>query len=257
MFYQVMQLNSKIKHLSIKRFLKIGVFKTLYFNFKMLPFSQAIKLPFIISKYTNLYDLTGTIKLNCIPRPGLITIGFAGDDIVDSKSNRGFIDLKGIIEFSGNANIGVGNTIKVGKYGFLSIGRDFTSNYNTRIICKKNIKFGNTVKIAWENIITDTSSHYVSYLDLKKYSSVNGFISIGDNIWIGARCTILQKTVLLNDIIVASNSLCNKDYTKFGNYVLIGGSPVKLIKSNVTRVFDKELEMSLFKEEYEKYIDHD
>src|SRR5690554_2280342 len=99
-------MESKIKHLSLKRFFKIGIFRTLYFNFKMLPFSQALKLPFILSKYTRLHNLSGHIVLNCKLKPGLITFGFAGDDIIDSKSNRVFLDIKGRVEFGGKANIG-------------------------------------------------------------------------------------------------------------------------------------------------------
>lgn len=252
-----MESNSKIKQLSIKRFFKIGIFKTLYFNFKTLPFVQAIKFPFILSKYTNLYDLSGTIKLNCTPRPGLITIGFAGDDIVDSKSNRSFIDIKGTIEFGGKANIGVGNTIKVGKHGFLRIGNDFTSGHNVKFICMNNIRIGNTVRIAWDSQLLDTNFHFIKNTFSGDINRVIGKIKIGNFVWIGNRSAISKNTILLNYSIITSNSLCNKDYSKFGESALLGGTPAKFITTGLTRVFDKELEAKLFKEEYEKYINHD
>lgn len=249
--------NSKIKQLSIKRFFKIGLFKTLYFNFKMLPFKQAIKLPFIVSKYTNFYNLSGSIKLKSSPRPGLITIGFAGDDIVDSKSNRCFIDIKGVVVFADKANIGVGNTLKVGKYGNLFIGKDLTTGHNVKIICMNNIFIGETVRIAWESQLLDTNFHFIKNTVTNKISDVVGHIKIGNYVWVGNRSTVSKNTILLNHTIVTSNSLCNKDYTEFGEFSLIGGTPAKFITTGLTRIFDKKLESELFKKEYEKYTNHE
>ena len=50
----------------------------------------------------------------------------------------------------------------------------------------------------------------------------------------------MPGTITNDFFIAASNSLCNKDYTNLPMYSLVGGSPAKLLKTNVVRVLDKE-----------------
>ena len=45
----------------------------------------------------------------------------------------------------------------------------------------------------------------------------------------------MQKTKTPNYCTIASNSLCNKDYSSFGENILIGGIPAKLLKENISR----------------------
>jgi serine acetyltransferase len=49
-------------------------------------------------------------------------------------------------------------------------------------------------------------------------------------------------TKTADNTVIASNSLCNKDYTGLGNNVLIGGIPSKLIKNNFKRDWEIEKE---------------
>jgi hypothetical protein len=53
----------------------------------------------------------------------------------------------------------------------------------------------------------------------------------------------MQKTITPDYCTVASNSLCNSDYTNFGSNILIGGLPSKLLKSNITRDWYGEQEV--------------
>ena len=65
-----------MKWLKIKRFLHSRMLKTIWFNFKMLPFKQAVRLPVFIFGKTEFRDLSGKIIIDC-PRvwPGMIRIG--------------------------------------------------------------------------------------------------------------------------------------------------------------------------------------
>ena len=46
-----------------------------------------------------------------------------------------------------------------------------------------------------------------------------------------------------DNIVIASNSLCNKNYRNLGTQVLIGGIPAKLLKNDFIRDFENEKEL--------------
>ena len=50
----------------------------------------------------------------------------------------------------------------------------------------------------------------------------------------------MQKTSTPNYCTIASNTLCNKDYTALGENILIGGIPAKLLKENISRDWEGE-----------------
>lgn len=58
-----------------------------------------------------------------------------------------------------------------------------------------------------------------------------GNILINDHVWIGMRSVILKNTVIHNNCIVGTGSICNKDYEKEG--CLIAGNPAKPVKENI------------------------
>ena len=52
----------------------------------------------------------------------------------------------------------------------------------------------------------------------------------------------MQGTITPNNCTIASNTLCNKDYTTLGENILIGGIPAKLLKEHVSRDWEGEKE---------------
>jgi hypothetical protein len=52
--------------------------------------------------------------------------------------------------------------------------------------------------------------------------------------------TVLQGTKTPDFCTIASNSLCNADYTSFGSNILIGGIPTKFIKDSISRDWEGE-----------------
>ncbi|MCW8982372.1 MAG: hypothetical protein OQJ83_13395, partial [Altibacter sp.] len=59
------------------------------------------------------------------------------------------------------------------------------------------------------------------------------------------RITVMPNTKTPDHCVVASNSLCNRDYTSLGNYILLGGIPAKLIKTDYARDWEGEKETLL------------
>ena len=61
--------------------------------------------------------------------------------------------------------------------------------------------------------------------------------------------TFIKKGVKTPDyfIVASPNALLTKDYTSMPPYSVVGGSPVKLLKSGIRRIYNGEIEAKLNK----------
>jgi hypothetical protein len=57
-----------------------GIPKSIYVNFRLLPFKQAIKMPIIVSRKTTLSSLSGSVSLDKL-KTGSIRIGFGNVEL--------------------------------------------------------------------------------------------------------------------------------------------------------------------------------
>lgn len=227
--------------LYLRSFLWIGLFKSIYINFRLLPFRQAIKLPIIVSRSTFLDSLSGEIIVGVKVKFAMLRIGFFNTDFMSWKENRNFIKIDGKWLINGQTNFGVGSKIIIDQNANLSTGDNFISGSNSKIICRDRIEIKSNCRIAWDVQIMDTNFHYIKDIETGKVYKKTHPVFIGQNNWIGNRSSIMAGTQTPDFFIIASNSLCNKNYTKdFQPFTLVGGTPAKLIKTNVCRVLDKE-----------------
>src|SRR5690554_303594 len=231
----------------VLRFLRTNVIKTLYLNFKMLPFKQAIKLPFYVYGKINFRSLKSKININAPVYPGMIKIGW-DEYYVETTVPKSIWIVNGTINFNGPVNFLQGSYVLVTNNATLSFGnKKSIMGANIRIMCFDKIVFGGNSRISWDCQIMDTAFHYVENLldgDIKPLTSP---IVLGNNIWIGNRTTIAKGTVLPDYTIVASNSLVNKDFSSIGENCLIAGLPAKLKQQNIRRVFDSKVQKKLDK----------
>jgi len=229
------------KLLYLRGFLWIGLIKSIYINFRLLPFRQAIKLPIIVSKSTHLDSLSGEIVLEVKVKFAMLRIGFFQTDFMSWKENINFIKIDGKWHINGQTNLGVGCKIVIDKDAKLFIGDNFVLGSNSKIICRDKIEIQSNCRIAWDVQIMDTNFHYIKDIENGRVQKKTNPIFIGLNNWIGNRSSIMPGTQTPDYFIIASNSLCNKNYKKdFYSFTMIGGTPAKLIKTNVCRVLDKE-----------------
>lgn len=213
----------------------ISILKTIYFNFKMLPFSQAKILPIFIAKHSKFISLKGAITIDCALETGMIKFGFSDVGIVDKKYNRTLIEINGKIVFKGSAIFGNGSKISVGKNGILQIGNKFCISANSTIICFDSVVFGDNVLFSWEVLVMDTDFHEtVNTINNEIKDKITSPINIGNNVWIGMRSTLLKGTTLPDNIIIGANSLLNKPY-QVPNNVLLAGNPAILKKTNIRK----------------------
>jgi len=205
-----------------------GLPKSIYVNFRLLPFIQAIKLPIIVSRKTLLSSLSGKVTLNKV-KTGIIRIGFGNVDLLDYKYQRTILHISGHVHFNGKCKIGLGSRFMV--YGNLTAGEGFLLSGNGTILCNHKITIGKNSSMAWESIIMDTDEHPI-YDKEKNTINPDKEIYIGDNVWIGARSMLLKGSSVSHGCIVGANSLLTKKFDI--EKAIIAGNPAKILKEDVT-----------------------
>lgn len=206
----------------------IGIPKSVYVNFRVLPFFHAIRLPIIVSNRTKLQSLSGKIKLEKV-KTGMIRIGFGNMQMLDYRYQRTLLYLEGSIVFKGKCKIGMGSRLMV--YGHLELGENFSISGDATIICAKNISIGNNSTLAWESIVMDTDHHQI-YDENGKCINESKKVIIGDNVWIGARSFILKGSHIPDGCIIGANTTITKLYDE--KKVIIAGNPPRIVKHNVS-----------------------
>ena len=206
--------------------------KTLYFNFKYLPFKIAIKLPILLYK-PHFVKCKGKIILesNNI-RTGMIKLGF---NQAHAYPHSGIIweNNGGTIVFKGKALIGNNSSICIGPNSFCTFGDNFSATTTFKLVCWNKIFFDYNVCFGWDNMVLDTNFHRLKNINGDFIGKGYGKINIAHDTWIATKCVILGGTELQPFTVVATNSLLSKKYEN--SHVLLGGSPALIIKEGVYR----------------------
>lgn len=87
-------MKSILKRILNHKFYALYILHSIYFNFKFLPFNQAIKLPILVYK-PQFYSLKGKITINCKVHFGMILLGCKGSLYDDFRNGSIRFNLKG------------------------------------------------------------------------------------------------------------------------------------------------------------------
>ncbi len=225
----------------IQFYYSINWTKTLYFNFKKFPFSIAIKLPVYFYGKVKLKSISGIIEISAPIKSGMIGFGQSYEIISRSKGTAE-LNLEGKMVINGHVQFGKDFFVYVAPKAKLEMGNMSSLGHSGKIICYYNIILGNFARIGFESQLSDTTVHQlIDTVTGNKYP-LTAQIKLGNYNYISNRVTILSNTITPDFCTIASNTLCNKDYTSLGENTLIGGIPAKLIRNNITRDWDGEME---------------
>ncbi len=208
--------------------------KTLYFNFKYLPFKKAMRLPILVSHRVWLMDTQGEVDIKEDNlTPFMIKLGFNEVGIFDQMRERTVWNVKGKVNFKGTALIGHGSKISVDPKGTLNLGKELIITAESSIICRNEITLKDGVMISWETQIMDSDLHSIVDGEGKIVNSDEA-VEIGEKSWIGCRCLVLKGVKLKPGTIVAAGTTVSKSV----NYIdkeksLIGGNPIGILRENV------------------------
>lgn len=205
----------------------------LYFNFKMLPLKQAIFLPFDFYGKIKFESLSGTVKLYTSNlKFGIIKIGSQGRDMFANSET--VLSLNGKVHIEGRLVIGVGTSIICKKNAHLHFGLNTILGARNIVYCEECIKCKENFLTSWDCQIMDSDTHPVYDLITGETKSYTKPIIFGNHVWLGNGVIINKGTTIPDNTIVASRSLCNKDYTQEGNFCIIAGTPAKVVSRNKT-----------------------
>ncbi len=145
---------------------------------------------------------------------------------VIEKESRLITKNKGTIQLGRRVHLFTHTRIQ--SEGSLIIGDYLSLNSYSRIIALEKIVIGDHVTIAQFVTILDHDHAYNfknNTMTLKGYKTLP--ISIGSNVWIGDKVTILKGVTIGNNVIIGANSLVNKSIP---NNCIAAGNPAKIIK---------------------------
>ena len=220
---------------------KINIIKTLWFNFKMFPLSQAIKFPILLYGKINFNRLSGKIKLESPICRRMMMIGAHGSEMFSNTTCT--IDIAGKVVIKGkDIRLGCGSLIRVEKNGQIIFYENSIIGANSMVFSETEIVIHENVITSWNCQIMDTDTHSIKDLLTNKIMPRTKPVIINKNCWIGNHVIINKGTILPNGTIVCANSLCNKNYNHLANIqtnILIGGIPAKIISTNKQRLYDK------------------
>lgn len=214
-------------------FWSINWLKTIWFNFKALPFKQAVRIPFILS-YNVKIRKVGRIELTDQVHPGMVSIGVVKISAYSSNSNPTYISNNGTLKIKGNIKIHPGVKMYVNPNACLDLGKRVNIGFDSKIICYKSIRIGDDFRMSWEGQIFDTDFHFLYNIEKDKHYPRIKPVYIGDDVFIGNRCTIGKGTVIPRGSVVSCVSKVSGDFTEEGEHLLLSGNPAKVIKKNVS-----------------------
>ena len=205
----------------------------------MLPFNEAKKIPVFFYGKVKFSDLSGELIIKGPIKTAMIGFGQKFEISTTPKGISNFF-LSGKLVFKNHAHIGNDYVIYIGEGAYCEFGNMSGLGSDVKLICKEKIIIGDWTGIAYESQIMDTNSHPMLNTETGVLYKMNGSIEIGSYNAISNRVTILLNTKTPDNIVVASNSLLNKNYIPLGEKVLIGGIPAKLIRNNFARHWEIE-----------------
>ena len=212
-----------------------NIFYIFYLNFKFLPFKQACLLPIEVYGKLRLVGKSGKLNIIGDIRPGMIKFGSQGRDMF--PLDPVILDIRGSLCFNGSFYIGCGSTIRVENGANLSIGTNSRFGAQSILFCEDSIKIGSQVGGSWRCQVMDTDRHEIRNLNTGVISPSHKPIEIGDNVWIGNNVFINKGTRIPANIIIASKSLCNKDYSNVPAFSVLAGMPAKVVASDRQRIW--------------------
>jgi len=216
--------------------------KTVYFNFRKFPFRVAVQMPVFFYGKIKLENLSGKIIINAPIKRGMIGYGQRFEKARKSKGSAE-IALWGTWVINGHAHIGKDVFLFIGHGAYCEFGDMTCLGSDVKLICSEKIVLGNWARIGFDSQIIDTNAHQMRNTLTGENYPITKPIHIGNYNSISNRVSIMANTKTPDYCVIASNSVCLKDYTDLGNEILLGGVPAKLIKTHYTRDWVGEEQM--------------
>jgi acetyltransferase-like isoleucine patch superfamily enzyme len=107
----------------------------------------------------------------------------------------------------------------------IEIGDDTFLNHRSEVIAHERVSIGRRCLIAWDVQIIDSDSHRLGD------GPVTEPVTIGDDVWVGCRATILKGVTIGAGAVVAAGSVVSSDVPAA---TLVGGNPATVLREGIS-----------------------
>ena len=222
---------------------------TLYLNFRSFPLRQAWRFPVFVYGWPKLFSLYGSMECIGKCKTGMVTFNATNHSAPSLPGTASAIENWGKIIFRGKCEIYTSNKIIIGSKGTLDLGEGTKIMHFCNVTAYESVIIGAQSWIVHRCQVIDTNFHYIADFNKHQVKRYTSPIEIGEYCWICNSTTISAGAKIPNKIIVASNSLVNKDMSDIPEESIIGGIPAKFIANGYRRI-----ESDLFNREIHKYF---
>jgi acetyltransferase-like isoleucine patch superfamily enzyme len=113
------------------------------------------------------------------------------------------------------------------KHGKLSAGRNLYLGVGSVVVARESITIGENVLIAEHVTIRDQDHAIVPTEGQGRVGFTSSPVVIGDNVWLGAKVTVIQGVTIGNNVVVGANSVVTHDLPD--NCVAVG-APARVVR---------------------------
>lgn len=219
-------------------FFKIDWIDTLRINLFCLPFRQGYKFPILLF-HSRLHLGRGKVEI-CVPnnriRFGMIKLGI--NYAKNVFTNTGIqIDIRssGKLIFHGSGIMGNGSNIVTRYTGTIEFGHNFSVSGNFSCCSFQHIVLGSNLSCSWDVSIYDTDFHETTHPDTGQIYTMTQPVTIGNNVWLCQKCTILKGAYIPQWTTVGALALVNKNFSYLPPYSVLVGAPAKPIARRLQR----------------------
>lgn len=171
------------------------------------------------------------ILFSCFPRKFRVKLFEFSRKIIGLKGQiiRGSL-LKTLAKECGQ-NVIIFHDVYLSHIESLSLGSNISIHPMSFIDAAGRVKIGDNVSIAHGTSILSTSHKYCELgTPIREQGYIFSETVVKENVWIGAKVTILCGITVESGCVIAANSVVNKN-TAIDS--IVGGCPAKFIKSRV------------------------
>lgn len=197
----------------------INFLRSLYFNFRYLPFKQAINLPVWITTNFRVHGLKRGQLILCQSNRRSVVFGCWG--------SPGLQQMKGELLFSkgsrlilrGHTVVSQGSVFRMDSGASIDLGRDFYCNKNCFLRASRDITFGNDCLVGWNVQINTSDGHSILHDGQQRLSDMS--VIIGNHVWITSNTIITKGVSIADGCIIAQGAVVAKSINE--RNALVGG----------------------------------
>ncbi len=213
----------------------IDCIHSFFIDIKILPFKQAVKIPFYVSHRTKIKGLyKGCVIIDGPVKSRMISIGISESTfgLAGDKHSYIMISKNAKMIFHGKCVFSRGSAIRLFENSVLEVGKDAYMNQYSNISVHTKVTLGDELLAGWHVNIQDADGHAIFQEEAPDVRvNADEEIYIGNHVWLASYSDILKGSYIPDNSIVAYKSCVTRKFEE--ENTILAGVPAKVIKKNI------------------------